>query len=32
LEFFNVAENEMDDFFLVDTKSGLLHAPTSFVR
>lgn len=32
LEFFNIPDEEIDDHFLVDSKSGLLHAPTSFVR
>lgn len=32
LEFFNIPENEIDCYFLVDTKTNLVHMPFSYVR
>uniref|UniRef100_A0A7E4W3C8 UNC80 domain-containing protein n=1 Tax=Panagrellus redivivus TaxID=6233 RepID=A0A7E4W3C8_PANRE len=32
LEFFNIPEEELDSYFLVDTKTGLLHNPNTYVR
>lgn len=31
LEFFNI-EQELDHYFLVDAKTGLVHAPGNYVR
>ena len=31
-EYFNIPDNEIDDYFLVDAKSGQLHTPNAFVR
>ena len=31
IEFFNVEGSE-SEYFLIDTKTGMLHAPSSFVR
>ncbi|VDK53726.1 unnamed protein product [Gongylonema pulchrum] len=32
LEFFNIPENEVEYYFLVDTKTNLVHNPSSYVR
>lgn len=32
LEFFNVSEEEIEHFFLVDSKTGILHNPSAYVR
>ncbi|VDM36879.1 unnamed protein product [Toxocara canis] len=32
LEFFNIPENEVEYYFLVDTKTNLVHSPSSYVR
>ncbi|KJH51440.1 hypothetical protein DICVIV_02356 [Dictyocaulus viviparus] len=32
LEFFNIDENNINCYFLTDTKSGLIHLPSSYVR
>uniref|UniRef100_A0A915C2K7 Transmembrane protein n=1 Tax=Parascaris univalens TaxID=6257 RepID=A0A915C2K7_PARUN len=32
LEFFNIPENEVEYYFLVDTKTNLVHMPSSYVR
>ncbi|KAI1727311.1 cation channel complex component UNC80 domain-containing protein [Ditylenchus destructor] len=32
LEFFNIPEEEVDEYFLVDSKTGILHNPLSYVR
>ncbi|MFH4982180.1 hypothetical protein AB6A40_008889, partial [Gnathostoma spinigerum] len=32
LEFFNIPENEVGSYFLVDTKTNLVHVPTYYVR
>lgn len=32
LEFFNIPKEEIDLYYLVDTKTGIFHNPNSFVR
>ncbi|WKY11247.1 hypothetical protein Q1695_003091 [Nippostrongylus brasiliensis] len=32
LEFFNIDENEVNSYFLTDTKTGILHLPSCYVR
>ncbi|KHJ79951.1 hypothetical protein OESDEN_20384 [Oesophagostomum dentatum] len=32
LEFFNIDENEVHSYFLTDTKTGLIHLPSCYVR
>ncbi len=32
VDFFNIPENQIDEYFLVDTKTGFLHSPSSYVR
>uniref|UniRef100_A0A915D4K6 Uncharacterized protein n=1 Tax=Ditylenchus dipsaci TaxID=166011 RepID=A0A915D4K6_9BILA len=32
LEFFNVPEEEVDQYFLMDSKTGILHNPSAYVR
>ncbi|KAK5986951.1 hypothetical protein GCK32_002945 [Trichostrongylus colubriformis] len=32
IEFFNIDENEVNDYFLTDAKTGLLHLPSCYVR
>ncbi|PAV67932.1 hypothetical protein WR25_01182 isoform B [Diploscapter pachys] len=32
LEFFNIEENEVNNYFLTDTKTGMIHLPSSYVR
>lgn len=32
LEFFNIPDEELDQYFLVDSKTGLIHNPGSYVR
>lgn len=32
LEFFNITDDSVDEYFLVDTKTGLLHTLSAFVR
>ncbi|VDK24424.1 unnamed protein product [Anisakis simplex] len=32
IEFFNIPDNEVENYFLVDTKTNLVHIPSSFVR
>lgn len=32
LEFFNIPEDELDQYFLIDSKTGFVHNPSSYVR
>ncbi|KIH68257.1 hypothetical protein ANCDUO_01401 [Ancylostoma duodenale] len=32
LEFFNIDENDVNSYFLTDTKTGLIHLPSCYVR
>jgi hypothetical protein len=32
LEFFNIPDDELDQYFLVDSKTGLIHNPAAYVR
>ncbi|KAI6240158.1 Protein unc-80 [Aphelenchoides fujianensis] len=32
LDFFNIPEEELDHYFLIDSKTGLIHNPTAYVR
>ncbi|KAI6188392.1 Protein unc-80 [Aphelenchoides besseyi] len=32
LDFFNIPEDELDHYFLVDSKTGFIHNPTAYVR
>lgn len=32
LEFFNIPENKINSYYLVDSKTGIFHNPNSFVR
>ncbi|CAI5452393.1 unnamed protein product [Caenorhabditis angaria] len=32
LEFFNIEEDEVNNYFLTDTKTGVIHLPSAFVR
>lgn len=32
LDFFNIPEDELDQYFLVDSKTGIFHNPSAYVR
>lgn len=32
LEFFNISENEIGQYFLVDAKTGMVHSSSNYVR